>query len=659
MIKLRKLAMVFNNRIYIVLAIIMVFLDVVIFNMTVSDPDYEKLRFETILTTEDSFPFQVYYEDELDFTEECSVAQTVNAGDSAIYFEIPIEMDINYLRLDLGFGKNTIIIHDMDIIIGAETFDLEIDKVLDLGIQHDLSVNLENPDTLVIYTNGDDPYIGIDISSYDSIERYVDVIRIRNIVCAIMYCIIADLFAILAVICSTNKSKQDGANRQKLYPEQRILVLVVFLICLCGGIMLSTKYCPDEYARFILTDYIFRTGTLPKGYEQEVMIPGWGFSYALRPYLTSLIGAAFMRIASVITDNTDVLVTMSRMPSIISTALTCYFCLKTGNEIFEKRIASFAFAVITCFVPQVMFCGMYLNNDSISLTAVAMGVYFLVRGHKQHWDRRSCIGLAASFALCLMSYYTVCLWGAFACGYCIISCLLDKTIVNKASFIIGRSIFIAVITVCFSGFFFIRNALLHNGDFLGVASEELSRQELIEQGQALIQYNPGTANYNSISDMLFMYDASWIVGTIRSLIACFGYLNIPIPVLQYGEYYALIAFTGIMFALIMILKKHNLLSYLVFVNLALSSVSVVLLSVLQSYYRDYQSQGRYIIVVVLFIGFIFGMVADNVSIAKDDSSDIASSKMLFTKNIFAVTMILLWILQFVRIWFESMTKMII
>ncbi len=656
---MRKLARLLTNSRYFILTVILVILDVIIFNMTVSNPDYKKLRFETILTTDKSFLFQVYYEDELDFTEDYSVVQTVNAGDSVVYFEIPIEMDINNLRLDLGYGKNTIIIHDMDMIVGAEIVDFELDRVLNTKIQNDLSVKSVNPDTLVINTNGDDPYIGIDITSYDSIERYFDSIKIRNIVCAIMYCIIVDLVAMLVVLSASNKSNQYEINRQKLYPEQKILVLIVFMICSCGGMLLSTKYCPDEYARFILTDYIFSTGTLPKGYEQEVMIPGWGFSYALRPYLTSLIGAFFMRCASVVTHNSIVLVFMSRMPSIIATTFTCYFCLKTGNEIFEKRIASITFAVITCFVPQVMFCGMYLNNDSVSLTAVAMGVYFLVRGHKLHWDNGSCIGLSVAFALCLLSYYTVCLWGAFACGYCIISCMLDRTIENKALFIIRKAFFIAIITICFSGFFFVRNALLHNGDFLGIESEELSRQELIKQGQTLVQYNPGAANSNSIFDMLLQNDAGWIVGTIRSLIACFGYLNIPIPLLQYGEYYALIAFETLIFALIMILKKHDALLHLIFANLTLSSISVVILSVIQSYYRDYQSQGRYIIVVVLLIGFIFGIVADNTSIVMDGNSEMGFFKMRFMKNIVAVTMIVLWVLQFLRIWFESMTKMII
>ncbi|SEA48545.1 hypothetical protein SAMN05216349_11415 [Oribacterium sp. KHPX15] len=651
--------MLLNNKIYVVLTTILFFIDIAIFSMTVRNPNYEKFRFETVLTTEDSFPFQLYYEDNLDFNEEKSTAINVKEGKSTVYFEIPMEMDINHLRLDLGYGRHTIIIHNMSVIIGAKTFELEINKVLDSRIQNDARVKLESSDRLVVYTSGDDPYICIDITNYESIKRYIDILKIRTVVCAIIYCIIMDLFGLLVLICLSYKPKHNEIKRHGLYPEQKILVLIVFLICLCGGIMISTKYCPDEYARFILTDYIFRTGRLPKGYEKDVIIPGWGFSYALRPYLTSLIGAFFMRVVSVVTDNPNVIVTMSRMPSIIATLFTCYYCLKIGNEIFEKRIASFAFAVITCFVPQVMFCGMYLNNDSLSLAAVAMGAYYLVKGHKTHWDKVSSVGLAASFALCLLSYYTVCVWIAFACWYCIVSCLSDKTIDKKASFMIKRAIFIAVITFCLSGLFFIRNGLLHNGDFLGIASEELSRQEWIKQGKDLIRYNPGVESSNSISDMVFNNDAGWIVDTTRSFIACFGYLNVPIPTIQYGEYYALIIFATMMFVLIMISKKHNMLSYMIFANFALSSFSVIILSVMQSYYRDYQPQGRYIIIVALLIGFVFGIVAENISITLDSNSSIGDSKNLLIKNMVTIIIIVLWIFQFVRIWFESMTKMII
>ena len=655
---MRNRKSMFISKKSLVLTTILVILNISVLIVTANSHNYDKMRFDAILTTEDSFPFQIFYGEGTSFTEECSVMKTVNAEDTVVYFEFPREKDINYLRLDLGNGKNTVIIHNMYIIIGAYTYNLEIDKVLDLEIKNDLSLQLESPDTLVICTNGDDPYIGIDITGYDAIERAFDSIKTRNIICAIMYCIIADLFAIMAAICLTNKSQYVTSTRN-LFPEQKILVLIVFFICLCGGIMLSTKHCPDEYARFILTDYIFRTGTLPKGNEPEIMIPGWGFSYALRPYLTSLIGAVLMKLASVITDDANVLITMSRIPSITAATITCYFCLKTGNEIFKKRIASFSFAAITCFIPQVLFCGMYLNNDSMSLAAVSMGLFFLVRGHKFHWDKVSCIGLSASFVLCLLSYYTVCLWIAFACGFCVISCMADKTIDYKFSYIIKRSVFIAIITICLSGFFFIRNAILHNGDFLGIESEKISRLEMIEQGQQLIQYLPGNTFFNSIADMLSTHKSGWTILTLRSLIAYFGYLDSPIPLIQYGEYYALFIFTIIIFAIILIQKKLNRLSSMVFINLTLSSSSVIMLSAIQSFYRDYQPQGRYIIIVVLLIGFMFGSVADNTSFAIDDRNDTTSEKKHLSKNILSVTIVILWFLQFIRIWFETMTQMVI
>ena len=73
------------------------------------------------------------------------------------------------------------------------------------------------------------------------------------------------------------------------------LVLLVFAVCLAGALTVSPERCPDETARMRLTGWIYEHGSLPTGNEPETLIPGWGFSYALRPYLSAMIGAFFMK----------------------------------------------------------------------------------------------------------------------------------------------------------------------------------------------------------------------------------------------------------------------------------------------------------------------------------------------------------------------------
>ncbi|MCR5577150.1 MAG: hypothetical protein K6F56_09100, partial [Oscillospiraceae bacterium] len=95
--------------------------------------------------------------------------------------------------------------------------------------------------------------------------------------------------------------------------------------------------CPDEAGRKMLSDWICYKGTLPTGDEPATMLmswvdwnapvptlrtdteyDGWGFSYALRPYLAAIVGALFMKIAALFTESPRVLLAASRMCSVLS-----------------------------------------------------------------------------------------------------------------------------------------------------------------------------------------------------------------------------------------------------------------------------------------------------------------------------------------------------
>ena len=61
---------------------------------------------------------------------------------------------------------------------------------------------------------------------------------------------------------------------EKLSKVQICLTAAVFLICLAGAYLIKIEYTPDEYARKLLSDWIFENGRLPLGNEQEIIIPG-------------------------------------------------------------------------------------------------------------------------------------------------------------------------------------------------------------------------------------------------------------------------------------------------------------------------------------------------------------------------------------------------
>ena len=189
-----------------------------------------------------------------------------------------------------------------------------------------------------------------------------------------------------------------------------ILILSVFVLCLTGAFLVPVEQCPDEHARQLLSDWMFKNGSFPTGDEAETIIPGWGFSYALRPYLSSIVAALFMRLTALFTSSPRALLVASRLCSVLSVTGCSYFCIKTGHLVFKKTISSVVFSFFVCFLPQVLFLGMYQNNDSLSLAAVSMIVFYSTKGCKSQWEYGSCIGLAIGFALALQAYYITYGW---------------------------------------------------------------------------------------------------------------------------------------------------------------------------------------------------------------------------------------------------------
>lgn len=185
------------------------------------------------------------------------------------------------------------------------------------------------------------------------------------------------------------------------------LILLAFCICLTGAFVLPVSECPDEGGYLILAEWLAEKGVLPVGNEPELIIPGWGFSYALRPYLSAMISALFMRTAIQLNGSPCIVLAASRMCSVLSITACCFFCLRIGNSLFKHHSVAVLFATIICFLPQVNFLGMYQNNDALSLCAASMILYSFVNGCDCKWSVKSCILIAVSFSIAMLSYYSV------------------------------------------------------------------------------------------------------------------------------------------------------------------------------------------------------------------------------------------------------------
>ncbi|MCR5737366.1 MAG: hypothetical protein K6G64_06935 [Eubacterium sp.] len=390
------------------------------------------------------------------------------------------------------------------------------------------------------------------------------------------------------------------------------LIIAVFGICFAGAMILPLKPCPDEGARQLLSNWIFKTGTLPTGNEPETIIQSYGFSYALRPYLSAIVSALFMKIVSLFTNAPSALMIASRMCSVCSITVCSVFCIKLGHKLFRKKNLPLIFAMFICLMPQVLFLGMYQNNDSIALASVAIILYYFWQGYESHWSYKNCAGLAVGLSIALLSYYTIYAW-ILMCGILVLISLLRDKELSKAE-VLKRLSLIAAICMLLAGWFFIRNAIYHNGDFLGTATEWKIWEAVIANGNKDHTYYSPWKEGVSLITFLTEKEFYWLRITFMSVIGVFGNMDILNPAEMYGIYYAIIL-AGILGCLMVVLNrkpegKHRYLMGLMFC----SSLATFLLHFIQSYYRDYEPQGRYIISILFFMSYMFAYAMEHLEL---------------------------------------------
>ncbi len=403
---------------------------------------------------------------------------------------------------------------------------------------------------------------------------------------------------------------EEKAMKTALSRAETVIVLTVFAVCLAGALVIAPAHCPDEHARMTLTHWIYEHHSLPTGNEPETLIRGWGFSYALRPYLSAMIGAFFMTLFSLFSQAPRLLLLGSRIGSVLSATVCCAYCLLLGHRLFRKRSSAILMAVIVCFLPQVLFLGSFQNNDCLSLAAVTMMLYYLACGYDDHFSLKTCVKLGTAFSIGLLSYYSVYGWILMGSIFCVFAVYRDPAISRKGVFLLRRSLLIAGICLLLAGWFFIRNAVLHEGDFLGIASELRMREASRSQGLKLYEMNPARETSLSLFGFILENGIGWFGTTLRSFIGVFGYLDISLPAVGYILY--LLFFAAVIFLYVIYYRrsKPDRKTRLLFSVMQVSALITLLLSLLASWSRNYQPQGRYVISMILLPAFMAARSAD-------------------------------------------------
>ena len=86
-----------------------------------------------------------------------------------------------------------------------------------------------------------------------------------------------------------------------------------------------------------------------------------------------------------------------------------------------------------------------------------------------------------------------------------------------------KGFLIAIAALVVGGWFFIRNAMIHNGDFLGMNSMYDCGEKYAMPGYQLSQRD--TYQNQGISVFSMIFDTNWIITTIKSFICTTGYMQ--------------------------------------------------------------------------------------------------------------------------------------
>lgn len=314
-------------------------------------------------------------------------------------------------------------------------------------------------------------------------------------------------------------------------------------------------------------------------------------------------------------DSDRVLLLAARMGNVLSITGCCWFCLRLGHRLFDRRGSAILFAALVCFLPQVMFLGMYHNNDALSLFAVCMMLYYLIEGYDMGWPVKSCVGLAFAFSVGLLSYYSIYGWLLMGALFCVLAVLTDRDTPDKGRFILGRVSLIAGICLLLAGWFFIRSAILHDGDFLGVAYEEVSRSRVEKLGYILFPFRDFRAEGLSVMDFLRRNHCQWLLVTAGSFVGVFGNMEYRLATASYATYTAIFALGAVLYLVRFVRRRPCRRDSLLMLVMTVSVGIGFVLHFWSSYTRDYQPQGRYIITLIVPLAYMLAYSLDKTDVA--------------------------------------------
>ncbi len=408
------------------------------------------------------------------------------------------------------------------------------------------------------------------------------------------------------------------------------MVYITIMASVCWFIVwslhITTSYAsswspPDEQMRSEVPLFIHNHHRLPTGYESDVIYEKGYWSYAFYPQLLgAIVSALFMDVASLFSNSASVLLHAGRLASVLFATIAVWFAGKSAYKIFDKSkkntrlVISCITMIALAFWPQFTFLAAYMNNDIVGLCGVSVLLYGLILAAKDGAGYQNALFVGIGLAVCLLGYnnaYGFVLFGALCYAWLLIKPWADGGLTKRKLQVGALAV---IIPMLFAGPFFVRNAILHQGDMLGMHTFS-SRQKLWESEHETKLQNPFVTNGRYKSGLKRLILHTDYTGSVNSsFIGMFGMMTIKMAPLWQAAY-SIFLFGGVIIACAFYVicfrhKKRRKMSDMDIVVLCtiFACLTTVVLSLYYTLTIDTQPQGRYVIYLLLplLISAIYG-----------------------------------------------------
>lgn len=324
---------------------------------------------------------------------------------------------------------------------------------------------------------------------------------------------------------------------KKIWNNEKYLgaavVGLAFLIMFAWAMIGSMPTGPDESMRYSVAQYLYEhPGQLPRGEEETIRNARWGISYAFSPILSYMVSAVFMWITGIFTTGEVALLRAARMADVLFMTVAAWLVLQIGKRLFQDREQRWLFCVLVVFLPEFLFMGAYVNTDSLALMAGAMILLAWARYLDEGWSWKNCFLLAAGMGICFLSYYNAygwILWSAVFFCMTVLFCS-DSSWKERWKFLWSRGAAIAGVTIGLAGWWFIRNFIIYDGDFLGRHASDLCAEKYAwPDFKPSARMTPEKLGW-SYKDFFLYQDPgwhhNWVITVLFSFVGTFGYFHI-------------------------------------------------------------------------------------------------------------------------------------